>query len=160
MVELVLVAAIALLVVGVIGSVVPLVPSGLVSLAGVWAYALFGSEPVGPILVTILTLTALLAAVFEHLGGPIAAKASGSSNQVMVASTVGGLLLLFVMGPIGIIVGVVGTVFLLELKSGTDIEIAARRSLYTAAGVLASSVVQILLTLSILAAFVLFVVVL
>ncbi len=160
MVELVLLAALALLVVGVVGSVVPLVPSGLVSLAGVWTYVLFGSESVGPIVIAVLTLTALLAAVFEHFGGPLAAKASGSSNQVMVASTIGGLLLLFVLGPIGVIVGVVGTVFLLELKGGTEIETAARRSVYTAAGVLASSVVQILLTLSILAAFVLFVVVL
>lgn len=159
MVELVLLAAIALLIVGVIGSVVPLVPSGLVSLAGVWTYVLFGSEPVGPLLVAVLTLTALLAAVFEHLGGPIAAKASGASNQVMVASTIGGLLLLFVLGPIGIIIGVVGTVFLLELKGGTEVEIAAKRSVYTGAGVLASSAVQVLLTLSILAAFVLFVVV-
>lgn len=160
MVELVLGAAIGLLVVAVIGSVIPLVPSGLVSLAGVWTYVLFGSEPVGPIVVTVLTLTALLAAVFEHLGGPLAAKASGSSNQVMVASTIGGLLLLFVLGPLGIIVGVVGTVFLLELKEGAAVEVAARRSVYTAAGVLASSVVQILLTLSILAVFVLFVIVL
>jgi len=160
MVELVLLVALALLVVGVVGSVVPLVPSGLVSLAGVWTYVLFGSEPVGPIVIAVLTLTALLAAVFEHLGGPIAAKASGSSNQVMVASTIGGLVLLFVMGPIGIIVGVVGTVFLLELKEGAELETAGRRSVYTAAGVLASSVVQILLTLSILGAFVLFVIVL
>ena len=160
MVELVLIVAVALLGVGVAGSVVPLVPSGLVSLAGVWTYVLFGSEPVGPVVVAVLTLTALLAAVFEHLGGPLAAKASGASNQVLVASTIGGLLLLFVLGPIGIIVGVVGTVFLLELKGGTDIETAARRSVYTAAGVLASSVAQILLTLSILSVFVLFVVVL
>ena len=160
MVELVLVVALALLVVGVIGSVAPLVPSGLVSLAGIWTYVLFGSEPVGPILITVLTLTALLAAVFEYFGGPIAAKASGSSNQIVIASTVGGLLLLFVMGPIGIIVGIVGTIFLLELKNGADTETATRRSVYTAAGVLASSVVQALLTLSILAAFVLFVVVL
>lgn len=157
MVELVLVAALALLVVGVIGSVAPLVPSGLVSLAGVWLYVLFGSEPVGPVLTTVLTLTALLAAVFEYFGGPIAAKASGSSNQVVIASTIGGLVLLFVMGPIGIIVGVVGTIFLLELKAGAAIETAGRRSFYTAAGVLASSVLQALLTLSILAAFVLFV---
>ena len=160
MVELVLVVAITLLVVGVIGSVAPLVPSGLVSLAGVWTYVLFGSEPVGFIGTTVLTLTALLAAVFEYFGGPIAAKASGSSNQVVVAATIGGLVMLFVLGPIGIIVGIVGTIFLLELKNGADTETAARRSLYTAAGVLASSAAQILLTLSILGAFVLFVVVL
>lgn len=160
MVELVLIVALALLVGGVIGSVVPLVPSGLLSLAGVWTHWLFASDPIGPIVLTVLTLTAIVTALLEHLGGPLAAKMSGSSNQVMVASTIGGLLLLFVLGPIGIIVGVVGTVFLLELKNGTDVELAARRSVYTAIGVLASSVMQFLLTLSILAVFVIFVVVL
>lgn len=159
MVDLVLVVAVLLLIGGVIGSVVPLVPSGLVSLAGVWSYALFGSEPVGLFVLVVLTLTGLMAVVFEHLSGPIAAKASGASNQVMVASTIGGLLLLFVLGPIGIIVGVVGTVFLLELKNGSDTETAAKRSLYTAVGVLASSVVQVLFTLSILGIFVVFVIV-
>lgn len=160
MVELVLVVALVLLFAGVIGSVAPLVPSGLLSLAGVWSYVLFGTEPVGLFVVSSLTLTALVAVGFEHLAGPIAARASGASNEVMVASTIGGLLLFFVLGPIGIIVGVVGTVFLLELKNGSSSETAVRRSLYTAVGVLASTVVQVLLTLSILLVFVLFVVVL
>lgn len=160
MVELVLIIALALLVLGVAGSVLPLVPSGLVSLAGIWTYVLFGSEPVGPIVGAVLTLTALATAVFEYFGGPIAAKASGSSNQIVVAATIGGLVLLFVLGPIGVIVGIVGTIFLLELKDGADAKTAARRSVYTAVGVLASSVAQILLTLSILGVFVLFVVVL
>jgi len=159
MVDLILVVAVLLLIGGVVGSVVPLVPSGLVSLAGVWSYALFGSEPVGTVVLVILTLTGLAAVVFEHLSGPIAAKASGASNEVMIASTIGGFLLLFVLGPIGIIVGVVGTVFLLELKNGTDTDTAAKRSVYTAIGVLASSVMQVLFTISILLVFVLFVIV-
>jgi len=160
MVELVLVVAVALLVVGVIGSVAPLVPSGLLSLAGLWSYVLFGSEPVGLLVVVSLTLTALAAIVLEHLAGPIAARASGASNEVMIASTIGGLLLFVILGPVGIIVGVVATVLLLELKNGSSSETAIRRSLYTAVGVLASAVVQVLLTLSILVVFVLFVVVL
>ncbi len=160
MVEIVLWVAIGLLVLGMIGSVLPLVPSGLLSLAGVWIYALFGSEPIGPLALAVLTVTALAAAVLEQLGGPIAAKLSGSSNRVMVAATLGGVVLMFVLGPIGIIVGVVGVVFALELWEGTAADTAARRSLYTAAGILASSVVQLLLTFSILALFVLVVVIL
>jgi len=159
MVELVLIVAVLLLVVGVVGSVVPLIPSGLVSLAGVWTYVLFGSEPVGLFAVVSLTLAGLAAVIFEHLAGPIAARASGASTETMVASTIGGLVMLLVLGPIGIIVGVVGTVLLLALKNGSTTETAVKRSLYTAVGVLASSVVQILLTLSILAVFLLFVVI-
>lgn len=154
MVELVFVVAVVLLIAGVVGSVVPLVPAGLVSLAGVWTYVLLGTEPIGPLVVVSLTLAGVATVVFEHFAGPIAARASGASNEVMVASAVGGLLMMLVLGPIGIIAGVVGTVFLLELKNGSDTEQAVKRSLYTAVGVLASSVVQILLTLSILVVFV------
>ena len=153
MVELVLVAAVGLLIGGLIGSVVPFVPAGLVSLAGVWSYVVFGSQPVGPLAVASLTLAGLAAVVFEHFAGPIAARASGASTEVTVASAVGGALMLLVLGPIGIVVGAVGTVLLLELRRGTDPPQAVRRSLYTAVGVLASTVLQILLTLSILVGF-------
>jgi uncharacterized protein YqgC (DUF456 family) len=159
MVELALVAAVVLLIVGVVGSVLPLVPSGLVSLAGVWIYVLFGGEPVGAFVVVSLTLAGIAAVIFDHFAGPIAARASGASTETTIAATIGGLLMLFVLGPVGIIVGVVGTVFLLELKNGNEIEIATKRSLYTAVGVLASSVVQVAITLSMLGVFLLFVVV-
>jgi uncharacterized protein YqgC (DUF456 family) len=159
MVELALVAAVVLLIVGVVGSVLPLIPSGLASLAGVWTYVLFGNEPVGVFVVMSLTLAGLAAVVFEHFAGPIAARASGASTETMIAATIGGLVMLLVLGPVGIIVGVVGTVFLLELKNGSEMDIATKRSLYTAVGVLASSVVQVAITLSMLGVFLLLVVV-
>ena len=158
MVELVFVVAVGLLIAGVVGSVLPLIPAGLVSLAGVWAYVLFGAEPLGALAVASLTLAGVATVVLEQFAGPLAARASGASTETMIASAVGGLLMMLILGPVGIIVGVVGTVFLLELKNGTDTERAAKRSLYTAVGVLASSVAQVLLTLSILAVFVVVVV--
>lgn len=160
MVELALVVALALLAAGVLGSVLPLVPSGVLSLAGVWTYALVGREPVGWVVLAVLTASGLLAAAFEHLAGPIAAKLGGSSTRVMLAATLVGALSIFVLGPLGIVVGVVATVFGLELWEGTPLELALRRSIYTAIGILGSSLVQLLLTGSILAFFVLFVVVL
>lgn len=160
MVELALVVAIALLGGGMVGSLLPVVPSGLLSLAGVWTYALFGAEPIGPVVVAVLTVTALTAAALEHLGAPIAAKLGGSSTRVLVAATLAGLALIFVLGPLGVILGVLAVVFGAELWEGADLETAVRRSAVTAAGILASAVVQLLLTASILGTFVLFVIVL
>ncbi|WP_253736243.1 DUF456 domain-containing protein [Halohasta salina] len=159
MVEVVFLVAVAVLIAAVVGSLVPLVPSGLVSLAGVWFYVGFGSEPVGLLAVASLTLAGIVTVIVDQFGGPIAARASGASTEVTVASAIGGALMLFVLGPVGIVVGVVGTVLLLELRRGTDPPQAVRRSLYTAAGVLASSVLQILLTLSILVGFLVVVIV-
>lgn len=160
MVEVVLLAAIALLIGGMIGAVVPLVPAGVLSLLGLWVYALFGAEPFGVLPLAGLTLAAVVTIVLEQLGGPIAAKLGGSSNRTVIAATIGGVICMFLLGPFGIIIGVVGTVLLLELADGVDAETAVRRSIYTAVGVLASSVAQLLLTGSILLAFLLFVVVL
>jgi uncharacterized protein YqgC (DUF456 family) len=159
MVEVVLAVAVVLLVAGMVGSVFPVVPAGGFSLAGIWVYALFGSEPLGPLVLGALTLAAVGTVVVDHVGGPIAAKLGGSSNRTALIAALSGLVLLFVLGPLGIIVGVVGSVFLLELYEGADTETAARRSLYTAAGVLGSAVAQLLLTGSILLAFVVAVVV-
>ncbi|XVH31683.1 DUF456 domain-containing protein [Haloferacaceae archaeon DSL9] len=158
MVEVVLVVAVVLLVAGVVGSVVPMLPSGLLALAGVYVYVFFGAEPIGPLVLLSLTLAGLLAVVLEHLGGPIAARATGASNETTVAATIAGVLCLFILGPVGIVVGVLGAVFVLELRRGAALDIAARRSFYTGLGVLASSVAQVILTLSILGLFVAFVV--
>ena len=140
MAEVVFVVAVVLLVAGMVGSVLPAVPSGLFSLAGIWAYALFGSEPLGPLAIGGLTLAAIGTVVVDHVGGPVAAKLSGSSNRTALIAAVVGFVLLFVLGPLGIIVGVIGTVFLLELTEGADMETAARRSIYTAAGVLTGTI--------------------
>lgn len=159
MVEVVLVVAIALLVAGMVGSVLPAVPAGGFSLAGVWVYALFGSDPLGPVALGALTLAAVGTVVVDHVGGPVAARLGGSSNRTAVIAGVVGFVLLFVLGPVGIIVGVVGTVFALEVSEGADPETAARRAVYTAAGVLGSALAQLLLTGTILVAFVVAVVV-
>jgi len=159
MAEVVVVVAVGLLVAGVVGSILPAVPSGLFSLVGVWTYALFGSEPLGPLAVGGLTLAAISTVVVDHLGGPVAATLSGSSKRTALIAGVVGFVLLFVLGPLGIVAGVIGTVFLLALTEGADRETAARWSIYTAAGVLGSALAQLLLTGTILFAFVVGVVV-
>lgn len=159
MIEVVLIVAIVLLVAGMIGSVLPAVPAGGFSLAGIWVYALFGSEPLGPLALSALTLAAVGTVVVDHVGGPVAARLGGSSDRTAILAGLAGLLLLFVLGPVGIIVGVVGTVFALERYEGADTETAARRAVYTAAGVLGSAVAQLLLAGTILLAFVVAVVV-
>ncbi|MEF8779903.1 MAG: DUF456 domain-containing protein [Haloferacaceae archaeon] len=160
MTEFALLVAVALLAAGIVGSVVPMLPSGLFSLAGVTVYWLYGSEPIGPVLLFSLVSVALLAVVVEQFGGAIAAKATGASNRTTIAAVVAGLVLFFVAGPVGIVLGIVGVVFLAELLEDAPPEVALRRAIYTLGGILASTGVQLLLTLSVLAGFVVFVILL
>lgn len=152
MVDLVTAGAVALLVLGVVGSVVPLLPGPVLSLAGVWGYWWLTGRP-GPVLLAALTLVGVVAVVVDYLAGAVSAKAGGASLLSSVAAGVVGLVALLFTGPLGLVVGVVGTVFLVEFVRSDDAGTSARTAVRTALGLLASAVVQLLLTATMLVAF-------
>jgi hypothetical protein len=65
-----------------------------------------------------------------------------------------GVALVFVLGPIGFVVGLGGTVFLVSLyENAGEPRVAARRSAYAVIGALASSVIQAVMLASVTVAF-------
>lgn len=152
-VDLLVVVAFLLLVAGVVGSVVPAIPGAALSLAGVYLYW-WQSGYAEPHLVWLVALTVagLLAVAFDWLGGAVATKAGGGSARSTFAAGVVGFVLFFVAGPLGVIVGVAGTVFALEVLGGESTSASLRTAAYATAGILASAVVQLLITVSILLA--------
>lgn len=159
MVDPVTALAVVLVGAGVVGSVAPGIPSGLSALAGVWLYYLFasGDPAFGLLTLAGFTLLAVLAAIAEYFAGMLASKAGGASTRTALVAGVVGLVLLFVVGPIGVLLGVVGTVFIAELYDGRSAEEAARAAGWTVAGMLGSAIGQLLLTVPILVGFVVFV---
>ena len=141
---------------GVVGSVLPLVPGGLLSVAGVSVYwwSTGYAEP-SVFLVAALVAVGVLATVVDYAGGAIAARAGGASLLTTGVAVVVGLVLLLVAGPIGFLVGLAATVFAVEFLRNADAEAGLRVALYTTVGVLASTVVQVLLTGSVLVVLVL-----
>lgn len=147
--------ALALLAVGVVGSVLPFLPGAILSVLGVLLYwwssgfsdpGLFG-------LFGLLTI-GVVAIATDYGAGFIAARVGGASTRTALLAGVAGFVLLFVFGPLGMFLGVAGTVFVIEYLEHEDAEESGRRALYTTVGVLASSVAQVLLTLSMLVGFV------
>lgn len=160
MVDVVTLVAVLLLVGGVAGSLLPLLPAGLLSLAGVYVYYLAapaGAPPLSPWLLAGLTVVGLLTALLEQFGGAVASKAGGAGTTTVVAAALASVLLLFLVGPLGVVVGTVGVVLAAELSRGKGPREAAVAAVWTAGGILASSLAQFLLTLSMLVAFVVFV---
>lgn len=148
--------AVALAVVAVVGSLLPGVPGPALSLVAVYLYWWStGYADPGTLVLAALTLVALFALAVDWLAGFVSAKAGGASLFTSVAAGVVGLALFFVAGPLGVVAGVAGTVFVLELARNSSVEDSGRAALYTTIGMLASTVVQFLLTLSILVAFLL-----
>lgn len=150
---LVVLAALALLVGGVVGSVTPVVPGGLLSAAGVLLYWWHTGYADPHVLVVVgLVLVGVTAVAVDWLAGAVAAKAGGASTEAAVLAAVVGLLALVVLGPFGLLVGTVGTVFVVEYYRNRDAPGGARAAAVTALGMLASNVVQMALTGGVLVA--------
>ncbi len=154
MVDAITIVAIALLVAGIVGTLVPLVPGGLLSLSGVslyWWNSGF-AEP-GTITLVVLTTLGVLTLLVEFFGGSIAAKAGGASWGTTAAAAGVGIVLMIVTGPIGLLVGLFGTVFVLEFARNGEFDRSTRSAAYATVGMLASTAAQALLTTTILLGF-------
>ncbi|TKX77442.1 DUF456 domain-containing protein [Halorubrum sp. SD626R] len=147
--------AIALLVVWTGSSFVPFVPSGILAaltLIG-YAYTTGFAEP-SVVALLALVLVSLLASAVELLSGAVSGRLGGASTRSVAVGTLVGVALLFVMGPIGLVAGLSGTVFLASLaEDSDDLRLAVRRSLIAVIGVLSGSFVQAVLLGSVTAAF-------
>ncbi|ADJ13539.1 DUF456 domain-containing protein [Halalkalicoccus jeotgali] len=156
MVELAFAVAVALLVCGVVGSLVPLVPGALLSLAGIYGYwwASGFSEP-GTLFVVGATLLALVTLGFDLLSSVISAGAGGASLRTAAVAGIVGFVLLFLAGPVGTIAGVVLATFVMEFERSGDLEGSVRTAIYTTLGMLASTAMQVVLTGVLLVGFVL-----
>ncbi len=152
MVEAITVVAVCLLVGGVVGTVIPLVPGGLLSLSGVYLYW-WGTGDLGTVALAVFTLFGLLTLLAEFFGGAISAKYGGASWRTTAIAAAVGIVLMILTGPLGLLVGLFGTVFALEFVRDGDVDHGLRSAGYATAGILASTAVQVLLTVGILLGF-------
>ena len=144
--------ALSLLALGVVGSAIPSVPGPLASLAGVLAYALGGGTAVGTVVLGALVVVGVVAVLADWLAGTVAAKYGGASWTASLLGAVVGFVAFLATGPIGFIVGLAGTIFLVEAYRGTARN-ATRAAAYSTLGALGSVVVQVMLAFGMLATF-------
>jgi len=147
--------AIALLVVWTVSSFVPFVPSGVLAALTVvgYAYTTGFAEP-SLLVLLALVLVSLFASAADVASGMVSGRLGGASTRTVVVGTLVGIALLFVMGPIGLVVGLGGTVFLAALNEHDgDTREAARQAAYAVVGALASAFVQAVLLAGVTVAF-------
>lgn len=149
--DLLVLAAFVLLVVGFVGSVLPALPGAPISVGGVLLYWWATGEP-GTLGLVVLVAIGVGATLIDWFGGALAAKASGTATWISVVAGVVGLVGMLVAGPVGLVVGVAGTVFVATFAREQDASSSARQAVYATIGVLASAVIQGLMTLSMLLA--------
>jgi uncharacterized protein YqgC (DUF456 family) len=152
--DLFLIAAVALLLAGIVGSVVPVVPGAGLSLVGIYLYWWSSTYAVPDLAVLIaFTFVGLTAMAADQFGGALAAGAGGASMKTTALASVVSIPLLFVVGPVGLVLGIAGTVFVAEFYRTQSAGRGIRAAAFAAAGVLGSAVVQLVVTLSLLVGF-------
>jgi uncharacterized protein YqgC (DUF456 family) len=144
--------ALLLLVAGVVGSVLPLVPGGLLSTAGV-LYHWWAGGDIAPMVVGLLVALGLFTVAVDWLGGAVSARVGGASLPTTAAAAVAGVALAVVLGPLGLVAGIFGVVFAMEFRRHGEADRGARTAAYATAGILVSTVLQVLLTATILGIF-------
>lgn len=154
MVDAITVLAVALLIGGVVGTLIPLVPGGALSLAGVYLYWWHSgfTEP-GTLALGVFTLLGVLTLLTEFFGGAISARFGGASWGTTAIAAVVGIVLMVITGPLGLLAGLFGTVFALEFARNGDVDHGVRSAAFATVGILASTAVQALLTATILFGF-------
>lgn len=144
---------IGLLVAGVVGSIVPMLPGALFSLVGIVVYYFYTSDP-GLFFTAFLGLTAVFALATDWFAGSIAAKYGGASNKTSLMAGIAGVLgFIFLGGPIGLAVAVAATVLVREYMIHGKSEKGLKAAFYATIGVLGSAVIQTFLTAAILVAY-------
>jgi len=154
MAELFTLLAVLIMVLGVVGSVTPMMPGALFSVAGILVYW-HGTGYTQPSIWFLLffVLTGLFAVAMDYLAGVVAGKAGGASTKTSIMAGIAGFLLFFVLGPLGILVGVAGTVFVREyLRTGEERK-SFKAGFYSGVGVLGSAVIQVVVTVTLLLSF-------
>ncbi|MFC7072333.1 DUF456 family protein [Halovenus rubra] len=146
--------AIALLVAGAVTSILPQVPGEMpLSIAGIYLYWWHTgySDPSTTVLF-VLTLLCLLVICSQFIGPVIMGKLSGTpAVTTSIGSFVGGVLFLL-WGKVGLVVGTLGTVFILEYRRRGDVVESVVAAFTVVLAGFAQKVVKVAVALFVLAA--------
>jgi uncharacterized protein YqgC (DUF456 family) len=148
--------ALLLMLVGLLGGVLPLLPGLPLVLAGVYLYALTTGLAAGVGLghLVVYTLVGGAAILFSSLANLFGVKAAGGSRAGMFGAVLGLVVGLIVGGPIGVLIGPFVGAVAFELLAGQAARRAVRSGLGAAVGLLVGRVAELTVSVGLIASFV------
>ena len=148
------VLALAVMGVGLVGTVLPGLPGVLIVFAAATGYAVVsGFAEFGPVWLLLMGIIAAGATVFDFIAAPAVARRFGASKWGLLGATAGLIVGLILGGPLGALLGpLVGAVGA-ELVFGKAIHQALRSGLGTAVGFVAAMIVDVTAALTIIGLF-------
>lgn len=149
-------AAVALVIVGLLGTVLPVIPGAIFIFAGLTLAAwVEGFTRVGPVGLTIIGVLGLLSWVADFVASLLGAKRVGASPQALVGATLGGAFGLF-LGIAGMILGPFVGAVAGELIARRELVQAGKVGLGTWLGLVAAAVVKVIIAFMMIATFLAF----
>jgi uncharacterized protein len=144
----------ALMLAGLVGSVVPLLPGTPLVFAGALVYAVATDfTPVGLGRLVILAVLGIAGWALEHVAGALGARRAGGGRAAVVGAILGALVGL-AFAPLGLLLGPILGAIAGELVSGRDPAGSVRTGIGTALGVLGGVVAHFAFALAMVALFV------
>lgn len=144
-----------LLLVGLIGTILPVLPGAGLIFLGILIYALtFGIETIGLVTLIVLGIVAVLSLLFDYLASAYGAKRYGSTAWGVAGAIIGGIIGAIVLNVVGLLLGVFfGAAFAELLLAGKSTEQSIRAGLGSVIGFLAGTIFKFLLGLIMIVVF-------
>ena len=143
-----------LMLAGLVGAIVPLLPGAPLIFAGALVYAIATDfAPVGTGRLAILAAVGVLAWTLEHVAGVVGARSAGGGRAAVIGATVG-LFIGVLVAPIGLLLGPIIGAIAGELLAGREPRTSVRTGIGAALGVLTGVVAHFALALVMVGLFV------
>lgn len=144
---------IALIVAGLAGTILPILPGAPLVFFGLWLIALVDRyEHVGWPTLALLAVIVLLTVIIDFVASALGAKKVGASRQAVTGALLGSVIGIF-FGIPGLLIGPFVGAVIGELMAQSQVEQAARVGVATWLGLLAGSIAKLALCLTMLLVF-------
>ena len=143
---LLLIVSLLLCLIGIIGSFLPIIPGPLTSWLGILLLNLTSAVEFNLNFVLITFTVAVSVGILDYIIPILGVKKLGGSRSGQIGTTVGLIVALIILGPIGIIIGPFMGALLGEMSTNKSIQDSLKPAFGSFIGVIAGSVIKFLIT--------------
>ena len=145
-----LIIGLLLCLIGIVGSFLPIIPGPVTSWLGILLLNLTSVVEFNLNFVLITLTVAISVGILDYLIPVLGVKKLGGTRSGQIGTTLGLIIALIILGPIGIIIGPFGGALLGEMSTKKSFQNSIKPAFGAFVGVVAGSVIKFLISLSFL----------
>jgi hypothetical protein len=145
-----LIIGLLLCLIGIVGSFLPIIPGPVTSWLGILLLNLTSVVEFNLNFVLITLTVAISVGILDYLIPILGVKKLGGTRSGQIGTTLGLIIALIILGPIGIIIGPFGGALLGEISTKKSLQDSIKPAFGAFIGVIAGSVIKFLISLSFL----------